>query len=90
MAGRVKDVAALAGVAEDQVEQVDKDTVIEAMTGKMDHNALAFATAEDLNVWYWKVGGRYFLDDPFFGPVTDFKNLSFDDDMGLSADVPGR
>ena len=84
MNGRSEDVAALAGVPVDQVEPVDRDTVIAALTGSVDPLALEFVTSQESNVWFWRVGSRYFLDDAYWGPVTDFRNLAFDDDMGVS------
>ena len=82
--GRPGDVAALVGVPVNQVESVDRDTVVTALTGIVDPLALEFVTSGQANVWYWRVGSRYFLDDAFWGPVTDFRNLAFDDDMGVS------
>lgn len=81
MSGRAAEVAARCGVAATAVEWVDVETVRAALAGTIEPVVLEVATQEPAR--YWRVGGRYFLDDPLFGEVADFGDLVYDADLGL-------
>ncbi|HET8627033.1 MAG TPA: hypothetical protein VFL91_06420 [Thermomicrobiales bacterium] len=78
---RPEDVAARCGAALEKVEQVPARTVRDALRGEMDDALLDVATGEPAA--YWRCRGRYFLDDPSFGPVADFADLRYSPELGL-------
>lgn len=78
---RREEVAARCGAPADEPEPIPARTVRDALRGVIDQTVLEVATAEPAA--YWRCRGRYFLDDPAFGPVADFAELRYDPALGL-------
>jgi hypothetical protein len=79
--GRQTDAARLAGVGENDVQEVSVQVVRQALANRLPALVLQVATAEPAT--YWRVGERYFLDDPSFGEVVDMEQLDYDAELGL-------
>lgn len=75
------DVAALARVPISAVHEVPVSEVRHALADRVASAVLDVATQEPAT--YWRVGNRYFLDDPLFGEVVDFADLSYSSEIGL-------
>lgn len=78
---RQNEVAALAQVRDAEVTEVTVDEVRKALADRVSSAVLDVATQEPAT--YWRVGNRYFLDDPYFGDVVDFELLDYNSDIGL-------
>lgn len=78
---RRDDVARLAGVSEADVQQVSVADVRRALADRVPAVVLDVATQEPAT--YWLAGGRYWLDDPYFGDVVEFSRLAYDARLGL-------
>jgi hypothetical protein len=78
---RRREVAALAGMPLDQVHPATANEVRRAYA---DSAASAVVTvATQAPAAYWRVGDRYYLDDPYFGPVVALDDLRYSPDLGL-------
>jgi hypothetical protein len=75
------EVAHLASMREDAVEQVTADAVRTALADRVPAEVVEVGTQEPAT--YWRAGDRYFLDDPDFGPVVDCADLAYDSALGL-------
>src|SRR5215470_8939264 len=62
---RPHDAANLAGVPIDEVEQATPQQIRVALVGTI--NTRLLEVAWQARAHYWRVGDRYFLDDPEFG-----------------------
>lgn len=78
---RRSEIARLAGVPASDVQEVSADQVRQALTDRAAGVVLDVATQQPAT--YWKVGTRYFLDDPEFGDVVDIADLGYDAELGL-------
>lgn len=78
---RKNDVARVAGVSPAQVQQVDVQMVRQALADRVASTVLDVATQEPAT--YWLAGGRYWLDDPYFGDVVAFDDLDYNSTIGL-------
>lgn len=74
-------VAQLAGVSPADVQQMSVDQLRQALADRVPAIVLEVATQEPAT--YWRVGNRYFFDDPFFGPVVDMAELDYNSQIGL-------
>ena len=83
---RRNDVATLAGVSVSEVHEVPVSEVRRALADRVASVILDVATQEIAT--YWHVGDRYFLDDPYFGEVVDFADLSYNSEIGLHKGRP--
>lgn len=78
---RKNDVARAAGVSPAQIHQVSVDTVRRALADRVSSIVLDVATQGPAT--YWLAGGRYWLDDPYFGEVVSFDDLDYTETRGL-------
>jgi hypothetical protein len=78
---RKAEVAAQAGVPVAQVQAVTVDQVRTALADRVPETVLEVATQEPAH--YWLAGGRYWLDDPYFGEVVAFDDLAYSSEIGL-------
>lgn len=78
---RRTDVARMAGVSERDVQPVSVNEVRTALADRVPEAVLDVATQEPAH--YWRVGTRYFLDDPYFGAVVDISDLDYNGEIGL-------
>lgn len=78
---RRNDVAALAKVPIGEVHEVTVSEVRRALADRVGSVVLDVVAQEPAT--YWRVGERYFLDDPYFGAVVDFADLDYNSEIGL-------
>ena len=78
---RKSDVAKLAGVPASQVNQVTARAVQDAYSDRAASVVVEVATQEP--AFYWRVGNKYYLDDPYFGDVVAIDDLDYDPEIGL-------
>ncbi len=78
---RRTDVARLAGVPEASVLPASAKELRAFYADSQSATVVSVATQEPST--YWRVGDRYYLDDPYFGPVTAIDDLRYDDEIGL-------
>jgi len=78
---RRDEVAALAGVPLEQVIPATPDELRRAYADSAAAAVVGVATQEPAT--YWRVGTRYYLDDPYFGPVIAIDDLRYDEEIGL-------
>lgn len=74
-------MARLAGTSTDEVRPASVEEIRSALADRVGAVVLEVATQEPAA--YWRVGRRYFLDDPAFGPVVDIESLDYDPVFGL-------
>lgn len=74
-------VAKLAEVSVDQVHQVTAADVLKFCASKIDAVILEVVTQDP--AIFWRVGERYFYDDPYFGEVVDLYDLRYNRTLGL-------
>jgi hypothetical protein len=78
---RRNDVAQLAGVPVDHVEE---STYEDMFSAYMDIAlAMVLAAPTGSSATYWCVGAQFYLDDPLFGPVISVDDLGYEDGRGL-------
>jgi hypothetical protein len=78
---RRDDVARLAGVPASRVVEVSADDVRRAFADTASATVVEVATQEVAT--YWLAGGRYWLDDPYFGDVVAIDELAYSSELGL-------
>lgn len=78
---RSAEVARLAGVAPSLVRPAAVAQVRSALADRLPAIVLQVATQEPAS--YWRVGDRYYLDDPYFGDVVAMTDLAYDPTLGL-------
>jgi len=78
---RKNDVAKLAGVPASHVYQVTARAVQDAYSDRAASVVVEVATQEP--AFYWRVGNKYYLDDPYFGDVVAIDDLDYDPEIGL-------
>lgn len=76
-----QDVATLAGVPLDRVQPATADELCHAYADSASATVVDVATQQEAA--YWRVGTRYYLDDPLFGPVAAIDDLRYSEDLGL-------
>jgi hypothetical protein len=76
-----EEVASLAGVPLDQVHPATAEEVRRAYADSAASAVVSVATQEPST--YWRVGGRYYLDDRSFGEVVALDDLRYSPDLGL-------
>lgn len=74
-------VAKLAEVSVDQVHQVTAANVLKFFVSKIDAVILEVVTQDQ--AIFWRVGERYFYDDPYFGEIVDLYDLRYNRTLGL-------
>jgi hypothetical protein len=78
---RAKEVANLAGVPVSCVEKAAAQEVRDAYADRAASVVVEVATQEP--ALYWRVGNRYYLDDPYFGDVVAIDDLDYNSEIGL-------
>lgn len=76
-----QEVAALAGVPLDQVHVATAAELIAAYGDSAPQVVIEVGTQEHAD--YWRVGTRYYLDDPSFGPPCPIDDLRYSHELGL-------
>lgn len=80
---RRAEVAQAAGVVPSAARMVPDFAIRGALAETIDATVLEVALSQPAT--YWTAGGRYWLDDPAFGPVVAFDDLIYDPELGLTA-----
>ena len=78
---RQKKVAKLAGVPVKQVHSTTSAEVCEFYADRAAAVVVEVMLQEPAS--YWRVGDRYYFDDPYFGPVVAVDDLRYDSELGL-------
>jgi len=78
---RQTEIATLAGVPVAEVQQVSRHEVRTALADRVPETVLDVATQEPAT--YWRAGGDYWLDDPYFGDPARIVDLAYDSEIGL-------
>lgn len=83
---RKNDVATLTGVSIDAVTPATAEEIREAYADSAAAVVVEVATQEP--AYYWRVGSRYYLDDPYFGDVVAIDDLDYNSELGLHVRKP--
>lgn len=76
-----QDVATLAGVPLDRVQPATADELRRAYADSQSATVVEVATQQ--GAAYWRIGTRYYLDDPLFGDVVAIDDLRYSEEIGL-------
>ena len=78
---RREEVARLARVSVTSVQPTTVGEVRAALADQLPAVVLEVATQEPAQ--YWRVGGHFYLDDPYFGDVVEMTALRYNPTLGL-------
>lgn len=78
---RKEEVAVLAGVSVSQVHSATSAEVREFYADRATSAVVNVMMKEPAS--YWRVGDRYYFDDPYFGDVVAVDDLDYDSTLGL-------
>ncbi len=78
---RCNDVAQLAGVRVAEVHSITAGDMRDLCEGKIDQAVINIMMQEPAS--YWRVGDKFYFDDPYFGAVVCVDGLAYNRELGL-------